>query len=331
MNFALLSDGKSCVLGWGACERSSEPLKNAFYINDFDLADAQPWCRFENFKRLDVGQVTPSEVPLAELFAELPLSQNWFLSDYEVFREDFQEAVQAFQAGDFRKVLLSTCDWADREKETLSSKIQSLPALPYFFYAYNFEGKGVWGLSPELLLEHDAAKKTLKTVALAGTYTQTTEERHEPEHNAVLDFFRDLATGYDSLIHFNKIVPSSYGKIKHLKSEILLEKIPDKNLNEWIRAFHPTPALGVSPRNSSTMKKLKDFRKGLPSHFGAPMGFRSDGTSKFIVMIRGVFFDQERLYRPIGVGVTSASNIEAEWKEISLKRLAMEDIWKQLT
>jgi len=325
MNFAFLSDGHKCALGWGSVRQVSEATKNAFYINDFDLTVSQPYYVFEHTKECPLAEAHE----LLEFFKSLPLVSEWFLSDYEHFRYDFEEVHERFLDKTLTKALLSVCDFSDQISTKLSSQLKRIPKFEHYFYGHCIEGKGAWGLSPELLLE--THKKSLRTMALAGTYAKDLEARHQPEHQEVINFFNELAQKYSLEMQISEPREYAYGKIKHLKSEILFENVDISDLQEWIKRIHPTPALGVSPRNSGNLYLLKALRKTVPDLFGAPFGFCSQETASIIVAIRGTFFDDKKAFRPIGVGVTSASSLEAEWKELSLKRLAMEELCSQLT
>lgn len=325
MNFAFLSDGQVCALGWGNAERFAEPKENAFYINDFDLTVDRPWYHFEHHLICPVSEARQ----LLEFLSYVPFAGEWSFSSYENFRFNFEEAQENFRAGTLKKVLLSVCDTSGQLTQKLSSLITEVPTAEYYFYGYSFEGEGAWGFSPELLFDFE--RNSLKTMALAGTFSNDIEERHRPEHQEVVNFFKELAQKYSMEMELKSPEISSYGKIKHLKSEIQFKNLPARSVNEWIRDFHPTPALGVSPRDRENLDFLKKLRQTVPAHFGAPFGFKSDTVCRMIVMIRGTFFDSKRAYRPIGVGVTSASSLESEWKEIALKRLAMEDLWNRLT
>ncbi len=325
MNFAFLSDGHKCALGWGAVQQVSGPAKNAFYINNFDLEDSKPYYLFEHTKESSLEEAHQ----LLEFFAYLPLVSEWYLSDYENFRYDFEELQERISNKTLSKALLSVCDFSDKISTKLSFQLKRIPKFKHYFYGFCLDGKGAWGLSPELLLETE--KNQLRTMALAGTYAKDLEPRHEPEHSEVINFFKEVALKHSLDMQITSPQEYTYGKIKHLKSEILFKNVDITDIQEWVRRIHPTPALGVFPRNSDNMDFLKSLRKSLPTHFGAPFGFCSNEATKLIVAIRGTFFNEKEAFRPIGVGVTAASSLEAEWKELSLKRFAMEELCSQLT
>lgn len=325
MNFAFLSDGHTCTMGWGAVQQVSKPNKNSFYINDFDLAESNPFYVFEHYKECPLADARE----LLDFFAYLPLVSEWYLSDYEHFRYDFEEAKERFQEKTLTKALLSVCDFSGDVSTKLSSQLKRIPSFDHYFYGHCIEGKGAWGLSPELLLETE--QNNLRTMALAGTYAKDKEPRHEPEHQEVISFFKEMAQEHSLEMQVSSPEEYNYAKIKHLKSEVLFKNVDISDIQEWVKRIHPTPALGVSPRNAGNMYFLKALRKTVPAHFGAPFGFCSQESTRLIVAIRGTFFDEKKAFRPIGVGVTAASSLESEWKEISLKRFAMEELCNQLT
>ncbi len=334
-HFAILAHQNSLFVGWGAFERSAEPVPNAFYINNFELSQKKPWLLFENFKAYNLLETSLSE----EFLAHLPLPENWIIEDNTRFNNHYAQATQAFESKGLRKILLSICDRGDA-----NANIKTLRRLPPlgtgYFFAWNIEGhetrEGAWGLSPELLFDYNFAVKQISTMALAGTFEVNSEARHLPEHEEVTHFFNELALRNHLKLHVQATEKVAYGDLKHLKTEILFtelnsQKTCQNTIDDWIREFHPTPALGVSPRNLENLELLAQLRAELPQFFGAPFGIYQESLCRMIVMIRGVFYQNENLYRPIGVGVTPASNAVTEWQEIELKRSVLEKMWNPLT
>jgi isochorismate synthase EntC len=330
MNLCFVSDGRTCAAGWGSYKRSSLIAENSFYINDFDLSK-EPWLKFEHQQITTLKDF--SEGLYQKLKFELPVAQSWQVDDRSRFVAGFDLALKVLESDKAKKILLSVCDRAV-SAGSLGGDPSKLPSN-IFFYGFHLDGRGGWGTSPELLLNWSEKKKELSTMALAGTFEKKPEARMDPEHDEVLNFFTILGEKNKVNVKFSEREEVAFGDIKHLKTKVVFETAAD--LNHWIREMHPTPALGISPRNMETMKLLKKFREGLPGYFGAPIGYfgkwgeEASNLCKLAVMIRGNFFEGKKLSRPIGVGVTLASTADAEWNELKIKRNAMDRIWKAIT
>jgi menaquinone-specific isochorismate synthase len=113
--------------------------------------------------------------------------------------------------------------------------------------------------------------------------------------------------------------------MRHLRTslEVTLAGPPHgAALNDIIRLLHPTPALGISPRTEKSVALLTRCRErmGTPAMFGAPFGVAWPGGALFIVAIRAVFWEGDRVLLPAGGGLVAGSDFETEWAELELKR-----------
>jgi menaquinone-specific isochorismate synthase len=172
--------------------------------------------------------------------------------------------------------------------------------------------------------------RSLETMALAGTVECGEIDRFESdpkeinEHELVAEYLcRKLDT-----IGTVKREPRyvlRLGPIAHLLSMIHVGLTEELELNELIRFLHPTPALGALPRNEHTLARLHAFREELetPGWFGAPFGAWMDGEFLAVVAIRNIIWSGKRAYLAAGCGLIEASQLESEWKELGLKRLAV--------
>jgi menaquinone-specific isochorismate synthase len=94
---------------------------------------------------------------------------------------------------------------------------------------------------------------------------------------------------------------------------------------EWMKWLHPTPALGVAPRNYGYQ-----WMKALPEQserqlFGAPIcfTFKKQGSEQVqsvsLVMIRSVFWSRNFVQVFAGCGIVRESILEKEWQELLAK------------
>lgn len=317
MDFALFYDGNRTIWGAGKSHALPRQEDRAFFVGDFELNDGG-WVAFER------GGVSEGWSPPV---AEFPYADEWLLAEQVAFDGLWDGANESFRAGRIKKIVLAVSDVA----KNINWRHLSVPAMPYF-YAFRLGTKFVWGLSPEILFRANFIDKSVETVALAGTRRRgETNEREgiSDEHQAVVNFFSGIAEKNAWQLEVAAAAWRDFGLLQHLETKLKFRGIPTDDLSLVLREFHPTPALGVYPRNGETMDFLRRLRSRaeLPLNYGAPFGFCDKMQATFVVMIRGHFFENGILKRPIGVGVTAASDPREEWQEIELKRQSMEKLW----
>ena len=85
-----------------------------------------------------------------------------------------------------------------------------------------------------------------------------------------------------------------------------------------VECLHPTPALGVAPREQLGL--LKKWRGG-KDRLGAPFGIRWEPDQFLsVVAIRQLSWDENFFYIGNGCGVVAESELDDEWQELKLKR-----------
>lgn len=294
----------------------------AFYINDFSLNDPSPWKI--PAQTGTHGAVIPAAAPLP--------AGSWNAPDRARFRSVFDEAMQAITGRQLLKVV-PAC--------TVSAKLSGDPAarLHTLLHPTRLNRRGhaaAWcdgqagfaTITPEVLFRLEGPRLT--TMALAGTADAAHEAdlRQGPklarEHEIVVDeLHRRLATLGRVSMTGREVV--TLGTVRHLRTSLSVD-LPatpsGSHLNELIRLLHPTPALGISPRNPATAAQLLDYRRrcAVPVAFGAPCGVAWPGGALFLVAIRGLFWSERELHLPVGGGLVAGSIFETEWDELELKR-----------
>lgn len=254
------------------------------------------------------------------------------------FETLYSKALSSIKAGEILKAVpyseksisrqLTLEDKGALLKELLDSTNKSEGTL----YGAWSENQGFLGYTPESLFI--VQSKYLETMALAGTCSSSTtperlledpKERHE--HALVVESLLENLRPLGKLsVKPVKLFPGP--SLWHLKTQISLElkqKISSEGALELVEKLHPTPALGGYPKNR-VREILEDFDSLFPrGYFGAPMGFcNSDGEAHFVVMIRGLFWDDTHARIYAGCGVVEQSVFEKEWEEVKLKIKSIE-------
>jgi menaquinone-specific isochorismate synthase len=100
---------------------------------------------------------------------------------------------------------------------------------------------------------------SIETVALAGTFKKgedlksaelsARERALDFEHSLVVEYFQNLAKSLNLSVDLSDREELEQGNIVHLQTKVQLHNFLSNNFNELISSLHPTPALGVFPKN----------------------------------------------------------------------------------
>ncbi len=325
-DFALaqLSDGR-LVVGVAPFRHAAEPSADgvSFYTNDFALTDPQPWRIPDSWDELD----SPEELAAREETHLPPL--EWAEPRVADFEAAFTEIKEALSAGELVKAVpaVAACAPIPEGGDLAPALIDRArdPGLQSSLYAFREGGRGFVGLTPERLFRMDS--ETLHTMALAGTaepgqgasFENDAKEREE--HRLVVEALRRRLDEFGQVSEGQRQILDVGGMIHFLtRFDVRLSKQPQ--IRDVIAALHPTPAVGVVPRNANSLSRLQALRGrlGVPAAFGAPFGVKVGGSFEASVSIRGLFWEDDELFLPAGCGLVEASELQREWAELELKR-----------
>jgi len=174
--------------------------------------------------------------------------------------------------------------------------------------------------SPELLLEKDKSGKA-STVAIAGT--SKWENRGElgakenEEQDYIVQHIRGLLANYGSNILETKKQILKAGPLAHLMSKFDFE-LEENKLNSFLKALHPTPAVGGFPSKPSLdfIKHNESFDRGFYAGFS---GMVSNKKINLSVNLRCIQIIGNKAILYAGAGITKDSNPEKEWLETEEK------------
>jgi menaquinone-specific isochorismate synthase len=326
--FAMLGiGGGRFVCGTGSFEAFESPPEDgriAFYSNDFSLSDKKPWKV--------PAHAEISGLP-AELFAlpDAEVSPDWVapgLGDWEAV---FAEVIGKIGAAEINKAVPVVAEVAEfpGAVDLGAAVIGRLLAQPVREHVWGFgfchEENGFAGLTPERLFTIEG--RTLKTMALAGTAAAgdaaalEIDPKEREEHSLVVDALQRRLAEFGEVQTGDRVV-LDLGGMLHLLTPIEVALDRDVDEGEIVAALHPTPAIGVQPRDKGTLDWLSGVREaqGTPAVFGSPFGVKWEGGVHMVVAIRCVTWEGDRLALPSGCGVVGASDCQSEWRELALKR-----------
>ncbi len=311
------------VIAWGEPEKSAHPHPElpSFYTPDFALSDPQPW-------RIHPHAAAVSPDGLARHFAGGGgADREWRGFDEAGFAASFAAAQEAFRTRKLYKAVPAAFEQstgglnAEDRGRALRAAV-NLPAGLMPYGCWDASG-GVLGASPELLFENDGVE--IRTAAIAGTARGDTapddmldDPKEREEHRVVLD---DLC---DRLAPLGQITRGAtrlwrIGILSHLRTNLRLLPKSTVRFEELIARLHPTPAVGISPRNDwrQWTEQLDLEPRG---RFAAPFGLHlPGGGARCIVAIRNVQWDAQTARCGAGCGLIAASRLENEMTELRLK------------
>jgi len=301
----------------------------ALYVPDFFLEDPAPWRIPADCSEISLEDLA-SRIPVS---GSGPISLDWTEPRFEDFSETYEDLKTRIAAGTLSKavpVAFSTSHVENPRSSLLPRLIKNaaLAASPLLPFGFWDETGGVVGATPEVLFRANENGR-VHSMALAGTTSpagaarllETPKECHE--HRIVLE---------DILAALSPMGPICCGKtevmalpgLAHMKTEITLEADPAVPFLQLVRALHPTPALGGSPREAS-LAWIKARDRGIARGcFGAPFGITTGrGAGLCVVAIRCLQWTGNTVRLGAGAGVVAASEVEREWEELTRKRDAV--------
>lgn len=312
---------KGMVAGSGPFESLARPPASgvAFYVNDFVLSDPRPWKVPTNWQFVADWESTGD--------AEPPVLR-WEVPDDTVFREVFDEIMAALADGDLQKAVPVVTERAVLESGSMANLL-ALTERQDGAWLYGFQDGefGFSGRTPERLFT--VRDGVLRTMALAGTAQPEAaadfekDPKERMEHRMVV---QDLLSvmGCFGDVRVSPRRQLDVGGMLHFLTnfEVDLGRGEALDLNRVLRAFHPTPAVGVLPRSAEAHNLLRRWRSRLetPAYFGAPFGVKMDDTFHAVVGIRNVTWEGAQVSLPSGCGILQGSVAEKEWRELELKR-----------
>lgn len=301
----------------------------AFYRNNFELSDAEPWkvpARVFETDNLGVLLEGNGSTPLPEI--------AWSgLGDADV-RSIFDEILHQIHLGDLEKSVPVLTERGILHRGDPSALVRAILAAPENLWGYGFieNGNGVVGATPEHLFS--VKDGILETMALAGTAPRhevaafPTDPKEIREHELVADYLEELLSPLGEVERGEREV-MDLGSIVHLLTRLKVAlREEDRDLNALVQRFHPTPALGACPRGEGALRQLVEYRRrlGVPEEFGAPFGAIHEGDFQGLVAIRNVSWNGRDVFLPSGVGLVEGSRFDREWRELALKRNSVKSL-----
>jgi len=330
MEFALfrLPDGRAWLGEGPFTALAAAPAGGgAFYVNDFDLSDPQPWK-----VPAKLHAITPESLgSTIHLNGSQTPQINWAKPATEWFKMAFRRIRREVLAKRIEKmvpVLTETGTLVSGDPRRLLQAVMQAPANMWG-YAHITENAGFLGATPELLFK--SQDQSLETMALAGTAKPghqdafLTDVKEIEEHEIVVRYLTEQLQTLGTVTRQPRSLCETAGLV-HFQTSLTAELRAKVDPAQLVPQLHPTPAVGCLPRDDAALAKLREYREQLkvPGFFGAPFGFiENDGSTHVVVAIRGICWQGDTISLPSGCGIVGGSAFDHEWRELRLKREAV--------
>lgn len=231
--------------------------------------------------------------------------------------------IGGFEPNGIQKAIYSRIKFEEGRAKNVQSFLKRLSdkyrgeAMVYLISDPQF---GTWvGATPEILLFGNSDE--MQSVALAGTKSEEAEEwtdKEIEEHQYVIDHVRDNIQKHnptDLEIFPTKTVKN--GAVYHLKTEFKF-KVSSDNWNELMQDLHPTPAVGGTP-SELAQRYILTFEPHERKFYTGLIGLKKKDNLSVFVNLRCMQILKEGYGLYVGGGITTASDIGAEWRETEAK------------
>jgi len=250
------------------------------------------------------------------------------------FKTAVRRALEYIHAGDIFQVVLSQrFELPDCDGFSLYRTLRAASPAPYHFYL-RLGGRELFGASPELLVQVEAGKMTVRPIAGTRRRGATQEEdlrleqelRADPkeraEHTMLVDLGRN-DVGRVSRIGSVKVErlmeTERFSHVMHMTSEVSGVLKPGLEAVDAFAAAFPAGTLSGAPkiRALEIIDELERVQRG--PYGGAVGWFSGAGDMQLAIAIRTLFRSQGRLFAQAGAGIVADSDPAAEWREVLAK------------
>ncbi len=254
----------------------------------------------------------------------------WSVQGESCFAKKFDELMEIFKSGLLKKAvpyLFYVSQNPISFKNSLQNLLQHSLNQPSFIYGFWNECEGILGSTPERFFRLES-NGSFRTAAVAGTVSTDQEKvllrdkKLKNEHDLVIQGIQETLSSFGR-VSIGQTELLSLSHLSHLHTPIEAKIDKSVNLENLIKALHPTPALGAFPKDRG-FKWLRNLNQLLPrGRYGAPAGIKERDFFTSYVAIRNVQWNAQGSKIGVGCGVLNTSDFKKEREELSLKYKAI--------
>jgi isochorismate synthase len=248
----------------------------------------------------------------------------------ETFEDLVIKGVSAIQQGEFDKVVLSRKIVLKEPIAIIDSFENLISTYPTAFRYLFFHPKiGLWmGATPEQLVKIN--QNQFETVALAGTqlYSENVfwATKEIQEQQFVTDYIVTKVKDKVNKLIVTDAKTVKAGNLAHLKSFISGELTIDFQVNDLIKALHPTPAVCGLPKEKAIDFILKNEGYNRKYYAGFLGEYNKNNQTDLFVNLRCLEVENDIVNIYVGCGITKDSNPEKEFIETQNKSMTMRNV-----
>lgn len=263
----------------------------------------------------------PVNIPKREVVYPAENSEIEFLQ----YKESAQKLIADMEQGKYQKAVLSRTigleiDAHEKAPQWFLSLCNNYPNA--YIYIFSVPQIATWiGATPEKLLEYDGDSVT--TMALAATrhtdelrdFTPKEEREQQIVAEYIIDKFNELGLQPDVSPRFVK----KAGPVEHLCNTISAIGVAYDKAQQLITLLHPTPAVAGTPLDLTLDAIFEAEKRPRRYYSGYLGGVEENNTFSLFVNLRSMEIFPNRVQLYVGGGLTSQSQVEAEWNETEHK------------
>ncbi len=274
---------------------------------------------------------------------EKPLRDNITISLVDSDREKHinivDKAVETIKTSNLQKVVISREELV-KLKPVNILEIYKILLSTYqnaFVYVWFHPEIGLWfGATPETLLNLKGSH--FKTMSLAGTQVNTNKKdiiwksKELEEQQLVTNFIETQLQPISNNLIIDKTETINAGSLLHLRTKVSGILSGKSNLEELIRALHPTPAVCGLPRNLASyfIDSNEGYSRTYYTGFLGELNFNITKSeireTALFVNLRCMKIKENTAYIYVGGGITKDSIAEKEWEETVSKSKTMKRV-----
>ncbi len=324
--------GKWVEVHWGTptpIAQESATTGPVFFHTTFFHENTQPWLQYPQSQRFLWKEWKSLVIEeLKRQVIDKNIETDWEEPSESAFKKVFQEIKKDIKSKKIQKAVPVVTAQAAKTVPPTHAILQALKMSPVntFVYGHWQKETGFFGFSPEVLFLREN-KNVIKTMALAGTrkkehYLQDPEDflrdpKEIKEHQYVVDDIVSRLKNFGKT-KIGKTAFLELNYLTHLYTPLQVTSVAEVSFEQMIEALHPTPALGIVPREQMSLLKKWRHQSDI---LGAPFGLRWSATNFLcLVAIRKIQWDQTHYFIGNGCGIVEESQFEEEWQELRAKR-----------
>ncbi len=248
------------------------------------------------------------------------------------WRKLMESALSAISAASLSKVVAARAiDASARSEFEILEVLARLRAYAPSCTTFLFKGAedAVFvGATPERLCR--VASGVVETEALAGSASPgesdawLEQDKEKREHGAVTDAIVEGLAPLSESVQVAPPVVMALPNVKHLRTPIRAKLREGVGPAEVVRALHPTPAVGGTPRDRALafLREHEGLERGW---YAGAVGWMGAGDAELKVALRSALLHGKRARLYVGAGVVAGSTVEGEWQETEAKSALMLD------